>query len=81
MLEDDDLSLLGSNDKFISLKSISDHCHAEAMSGAKAVFSWEDRKADKLFIAVHGNTQNGQIARADWEPILHDNIGWQLEKV
>ena len=81
VLEDDDLSLLGSNDKFISLKSISDHCHAEAMSGAKAVFSWEDRKADKLFIAVHGNTQNGQIARADWEPILHDNIGWQLETV
>jgi hypothetical protein len=81
VLEDDDLSLLRSNDKFISLKSISDHRHAEAMSGAKAVFTWENKKADKLFIAVHGNTQNGQTARSDWEPILHDNTGWQLETV
>ena len=81
MLEDDDLSLLRSRDQFISLKSISDHCYAEAMSKAKAVFTWENRKADKLFIAVHGNTQNGQTARSDWEPILHDNIGWQLETI
>lgn len=81
VLEDDDLSLLRSNDKFISLKSVSDNCYAEAMSRAKAVFTWENKKADKLLIAVHGNTQNGQIARSDWEPILHDNTGWQLETV
>ena len=81
VLEDDDLSLLRSNEKFISLKSISDHCHAEAMSRAKAVFTWENRKADKLLIAVHGNTQNGQTARSDWEPILHGNTRWQLETV
>lgn len=81
VLEDDDLSLLRNNDKFISLKSISDNRHAEAMSGAKAVFTWEKKKADKLFIAVHGNTQNGQTARSDWESMLHDNTKWQLETV
>lgn len=81
VLEDDDLSLLRSSDKFIFLKSISDNRHAEAMSQAKAVFTLEKKTADNLFIAVHGNTQNGQEARTDWEPILKGNIGWQLETV
>lgn len=81
VLDDDDLSLLQSSDKFISLKSISDNRHAEAMAGAKAIFTWEKKTADKLFIAVHGNTQNGQIARSDWAPILPDNTRWQLETV
>lgn len=81
VLDDDDLSLLRSSDKFISLKSISDKRHAEAMSGAKAVFTWEKKTADNLFIAVHGNTQNGQTAKSDWKPILNDNTGWQLETV
>ena len=81
VLDDDDLSLLRSNDKFILLKSISDKRHAEAMSRAKAVFSLENTTADNLFIAVHGNTQNAQEARANWESILKDNTGWQLETV
>ena len=81
VLDDDDLSLLRSSDKFISLKSISDKRHAEAMSGARAVFTWEKKTADNLFIAVHGNTQNGQTAKSDWKPILNDNTGWQLETV
>ena len=81
VLDDDDLSLLRSRDEFISLKSLSDKRHAEAMSGAQAVFSWKKKTSDNLFIAVHGNTQNGQMARADWEPILNDDITWQLETV
>lgn len=41
MLEDDDLELLKDNAEFISLKSTSDTRYAEAVSGSKALFSWE----------------------------------------
>ena len=64
VLEDDDLASLKNNVAFISLKSVSDNRYADAVSRAKAVFTWERKNADKLFLAVHGNTQNGQIGRA-----------------
>lgn len=81
VLDDDDLASLKNNAAFISLKSVSDNRYADAVSRAKAVFTWEEKSADKLFLAVHGNTQNGQIARSDWEPILRDNTQWQLETI
>lgn len=81
VLEDDDLASLKNNFAFISLKSVSDHRYADALSRAKAGFSWERKNADKLFLAVHGNTQNGQMAREDWEPILRDHRQWQLETI
>lgn len=81
VLEDDDLASLNNNFAFISLKSVSDNRYADAVSRAKAVFTWERKNAAKLFLAVHGNTQNGQIARADWEPILRDNTQCQLETI
>lgn len=81
VLEDDDLAPLKNNAAFISLKSVSDNRYACAVSKAKAVFSWERKTAGKLFLAVHGNTQNGQIARADWEPAVRDLTHWQLETI
>jgi len=81
VLEDEDLASLKNNVAFISLKSVSDNRYADVVSRAKAVFTWERKNADKLFLAVHGNTQNGQIAREDWEPILRDNTQWQLETI
>jgi len=81
VLEDDDLASLKNNLAFLSLRSVSDRRYADALSSAKAVFSWEQKTADKLFLAVHGNTQNGQIARADWAPIIRDHTQWQLETI
>lgn len=81
VLEDDDLELLKDNLEFISLKSISDNRYADAMSKTKALFSWERKSADNLFLAVHGNTQNGSIARDNWNPLLGKNKKWQLETI
>ncbi|MCI5956413.1 MAG: hypothetical protein MRZ54_05455 [Clostridiales bacterium] len=81
VLEDDDLASLKNDSAFLSLKSVSDHRYADAVSRAKAVFTWQRKNADKLFLAVHGNTQNGQIARDDWEPIVSDHTQWQLETI
>lgn len=81
VLEDEDLASLKNNPAFISLKSVSDHRYADALSGTKEVFTWKRKTADNLFLAVHGNTQNGQIARDDWKPLLRETAQWQLETI
>lgn len=81
VLEDEDLASLKNNPAFISLKSVSDHRYADALSGTKEVFTWKRKTADNLFLSVHGNTQNGQIARDDWKPLLRETAQWQLETI
>lgn len=81
VLEDDDLALLNDNPTFLALKSVSDGRYAKAVAETKAVFSWKEKKAENLLLAIHGNTQNGQIAESDWRPVLAQNAQWQLETV
>ena len=79
VLEDDDLAALQDDPAFHALKALSDGRYAKAVSESKAVFSWEGKFSSKLFLAVHGNTQNAQIAREDWRPLL--DPAWQLETI
>ena len=79
VLEDDDLAALQDDPAFRALKALSDGRYAKAASESQAFFSWEEKKSDQLFLAVHGNTQNGQLAREDWEPLL--DPAWQLETI
>lgn len=81
VLEDEDLAALQNDGEFLSLKAISDHRYGAALSKARAIFSWKKKRADNLFLAIHGNTQNGDVARADWEPIVGARGLWQLETV
>ena len=81
VLEDDDLAALKNDAAFLSLKAISDERYADALSRSKALHSWKKKTADNLFLAIHGNTQNGDVARADWEPIVGTDGLWQLETV
>ena len=81
VLEDDDLVALKSDAEFLSLKAISDGRYADAVSKSTAIFSWKGKTADNLFLAIHGNMQNGDVARADWEPIVGTSGLWQLETV
>lgn len=79
VLEDDDLSALEDSPLFTSLKALSDQRYADAVAKGRAVFSWKGKTAENLFVALHGNTQNAQTARSDWEPLLAGP--WQLETV
>ena len=81
VLEDEDLAALQSDGEFLSLKAISDERYGAALSKARAIFSWKKKRADNLFLAIHGNTQNGDVARADWKPIVGARGLWQLETV
>ena len=81
VLEDDDLAALRDDATFVALKAASDARYRDACAKAKSVFSWTDKKAGNLLIAVHGNTQNGRIAREDWQPFLETHPDWQLETV
>lgn len=81
VLEDGDLEPIKDNAEFIALKAVSDARYADAVAKAKEVFSWEGKRAEKLLLAVHGNTQNGQTARNDWEPLLGENSQWQIETI
>ena len=81
VLEDEDLAALQKDGAFLSLKAISDGRYGAAVSKATAIFSWKKKRADNLFLAIHGNTQNGDVARADWEPIVGTRGLWQLETV
>lgn len=81
VLEDDDLGALQELPAFLALKAVSDRRYAEAAATAKPICTRTQKTADKLFLAVHGNTQNGQTARDDWTAALDGLPGWQLETV
>ncbi len=81
VLEDDDFKLLKEKPEFLWLKSISNARYVDAVRKSKPLFSWKVKTADNLFLAVHGNTQNGQIARNDWETIIEGDNNWQLETI
>ena len=81
VLIDDDLETLSGNPEFLSLKAVSDARYQKACETSKAVFSRKSKTAANLFLAVHGNTQNADLAREDWAPVLAGSARWQLETV
>ena len=81
VLEDDDLEALKHDAEFISLKAASDARYQEAVSTARPLFSWKAKQADRLLLAVHGNTQNAETARLDWSPVISGGDIWQLETI
>ena len=81
VLDDDDLASLKENPEFLTLKSVSDARYMNAIRSSKPVFSWKERTADNLFLAIHGNTQSCETAREDWKPVIGESGAWQLETV
>ena len=81
VLEDDDLAPLKDDPVFCALRSVSDARYAAAAAQARPRFSWERKTAENLLLAVHGNTQNAQTARADWTPVVGTDGRWQIETI
>lgn len=81
VLIDDDLAALEENPEFLALRAESNARYEQAVSRAKAELSWQKKTASRLLLAVHGNTQNAQTAKADWTPVLAEDASWQLETI
>lgn len=81
VLEDDDLAPLKDDPDFCALRSVSDARYAAAAAQARPRLSWERKTAEGLLLAVHGNTQNAQTARADWTPAVGTDGRWQIETI
>ena len=81
VLIDDDLAALEENAEFLALRAESNARYEQAVSQAKAALSWQKKTASHLLLAVHGNTQNAQTAKADWTPVLAEDASWQLETI
>lgn len=79
MLDDGDLSCLAENADFIRLKALSDKRCKAAQESAKPLFTWKEKTADKLLIAVHGNGQNAKIAKEPWAQLSSPAL--QIEAV
>ena len=81
VLIDDDLAALEEDPEFLALRAASDERYSAAVRTTQAELSWQSKTASRLFLAVHGNTQNAQTAAADWTPVLVEDASWQLETV
>lgn len=78
LLDEDLISIQGSERHHIC-KEISDARYIEAKKDARTLFTWEKKSREKLAMCLHGNQQNLEISRNDWEFLEY--LGFQVEYV
>lgn len=79
VLLDDDLISIKDSERFLICKNISNARYKEAIKDARTLFTWEEKTATKLAIALHGNQQNIDACRNDWKFL--ESFGYQVEYV
>ncbi len=77
VFDDEDLDLIRDENRFEVCLETSLARFQVAQEEAKSIFTWEDKKMDKLLIALHGNQQNIQYARGEWSGF--EELGYQVE--
>lgn len=77
VFDDEDLDLIRDEKRFKVCLETSLARFREAQEEVKSIFTWEDKKMDKLLIALHGNQQNIQYARSEWSGF--EELGYQVE--
>lgn len=79
VLEDEDLSSIAEDERFLRCKEISEKRYQEECKNVRTCFSWQEKKKAKLAIALHGNQQNMRICHENWSFLEKQN--YQLECV
>ena len=79
VLEDGDLESLFENPEFLRLKALSAERCRLAQKEAVPRFTWKEKAADTLLIALHGNSQCTETALSDWAALGANGV--QLEAV
>lgn len=67
VFEDSDLDSLRDDARFDACKAVSDKRYLEAEKHAKTVCTWNAVTKNHLVLALHGNQQNIQICRDNWD--------------
>lgn len=71
VFEDDDLDLIKENLRFQKCVNLSKFRFENAIMEAKSICTWETVSHDNLLLVLHGNQQNIQIARENWDQLNH----------
>ena len=79
VFEDDDLKSIRDTQRFKEYKKLSDERYFLAIKNADTYFSWTCKSADRLAVILHGNQQNINICRENWQFLNSRN--YQLEYV
>jgi len=66
VFEDDDLEGIRNHERFKKCTLESQKSYEEALKYAKSVFTWQEKKENRLVIALHGNQQNIDYAKTEW---------------
>ena len=77
VFDDEDLESLWADERFIRLRETSNKKYLSALEEVDTVFTWNEKKKDKLIVVLHGNQQNNNISREYWSVINEDS--YQIE--
>lgn len=67
VFEDDDLDLIRETLRFQKCVSLSNFRYESALKETKSICTWENKTKGDLLLVLHGNQQNIEIARKDWD--------------
>lgn len=67
VFDDEDLNSISDTERFKECRKVSDERYLEALKNTYTYFSWQNKTADKLAVALHGNQQNVEICRENWQ--------------
>lgn len=79
VFEDDDLTSLFGDPRFLRCVQASETRWAEAVRLARPLCTWTGRTGDALAVALHGNQQNAAMCREDWGFL--SALGYQTEYI
>lgn len=67
VFDDDDLDLIRETLRFQKCLSLSNIRYENALKESKSICTWKIKTKDDLLLVLHGNQQNIDIARQDWD--------------
>jgi hypothetical protein len=79
VFDDSDLESLQGDVRFVNCKFISARRYLEANKTAKTINTWKDVSSPRLLLALHGNQQNIQMCKENWD--FMKDYGYQVEYV
>lgn len=79
VFEDEDLDGIREDIRFKSCYKLSEERYIEALKDTKSVCTWSQKKSDGLILSLHGNQQNNEINKVNWNDL--DSEEYQVEYV